>query len=266
MNFFESYGIVAGVILSMMILLWLLSLVLKNASIVDIFWGAGFVVTNWVYFFLTPEGYPVRKLLISLLVTIWGLRLSMHILKRNWGKEEDYRYQSWRAQARNHWWWRSLFKVFILQGILMWIISAPLLAAQYSPNPNQLTMVDYLAIVVWVIGFFFEAVGDWQLVRFRLNPDNKGKLLTSGVWKYTRHPNYFGDAAQWWGFFFLAISTFGGILTIFSPVIMTLLLRFVSGVTLLEKDLKTSKPGFEEYINTTNAFIPWFPKKKAGDK
>ena len=256
------YANAALVILGLMIALWMISLLLKDSSIVDIFWGTGFVITAWFYFFLTPDGFAARKLLIVILTTIWGLRLSIHILLRNWGHGEDYRYQQWRQEAGSNWWWRSFFKVFLLQGALMWIISAPLLAAQSNPNPARLIWLDYLGAILWGIGFFFEAVGDWQLVRFRANPDNKGKLLNSGLWYYTRHPNYFGDAAQWWGFYVIAAAA-GGYWTILSPIIMTLLLRRVSGVTMLEKSLKESKPGYKEYVETTNPFIPWFPRKSS---
>ncbi|NIW45621.1 MAG: DUF1295 domain-containing protein, partial [Gammaproteobacteria bacterium] len=140
------------------------------------------------------EGFIIRKLLIASLTTIWGLRLSFHILLRNWGHGEDFRYQKWRQESGRNWWWYSFFKVFALQGLLMWIISIPLLAAQYSPTPSSLIWLDYLGIIIWGIGFIFEAGGDWQLSRFRANPDNKGKLLNTGLWRYTRHPNYFGDA------------------------------------------------------------------------
>lgn len=260
MEFITIYAQAGLVILALMILLWLLSLQLRNSSIVDIFWGFGFVVAAWFYFMQTPEGFLGRKLLLSTLVTLWGLRLTLHILVRNWGKPEDYRYQAWRQAAGPSWWWRSFFKVFFLQGVLMWLISAPLLAAQLSPLPAQLTLLDAFGAIVWLMGFYFEAAGDWQLSRFKANPDNRGKLLTTGVWRYTRHPNYFGDAAQWWGFFLIATAA-GGWYTIFSPVMMTYLLRFVSGVALLEKDLSNKKPGYAEYVASTNAFIPWFPRK-----
>ncbi len=261
MDFPSLFFILGSVILGMMILLWLLSLVLKNSSIVDIFWGTGFVIITWMTFLLTPDGFEARKWLLAILVTIWGLRLSLHILRRNWGKPEDFRYQAWRAQAGAGWWWRSLFKVFLLQGVLLWIISTPLLAAQYSPQPAHLTWLDFLAIPIWLTGFFFEAVGDWQLARFKDRPDNRGKVLKTGVWRYTRHPNYFGDAAQWWGYYLIALSA-GGWWTIFSPILMTLLLMRVSGATLLEKTLKEEKPGYKEYIETTSEFFPWFPRRK----
>jgi steroid 5-alpha reductase family enzyme len=259
MSFLPIYLTGLGVILMLMTLLWLLSLRLKNSSIVDIFWGTGFVIAGWLFFVLTPDGYIVRKLLISSLVTIWGLRLSIHILLRNWGKPEDFRYQKWRQESGARWWWQSYFKVFMLQGVLLWIISAPLLAAQFSPLPARLTALDFLAVLIWLVGFFFESAGDLQLSRFKAKPENKGKVLNSGVWRYTRHPNYFGDSAQWWGYFLIAAAA-GGWWTIFSPVIMTLFLLRVSGVALLEKTLET-RPGYKEYIKKTSAFVPWFPRK-----
>lgn len=241
--------------LGMMILLWLLSLALKNSSIVDIFWGLGFVLVAWLNYFLSPFISPA-KLLMTILVTIWGLRLALHIGIRNWGKPEDFRYANWRKENGTHWWWISFFKVFLLQGIIMWIVSAPIIVIIVTDGIPPLSP---LGALVWAYGFFFEAVGDWQLTRFIANPANKGKLMTTGVWKYTRHPNYFGDAAQWWGFYLIALSA-GGWWTIFSPLLMTYLLVRVSGVELLEKTMK-NKPGYDEYAKKTNAFIPWFPKK-----
>ena len=143
----------------------------------------------------------------------------------------------------------------------MLLISAPLLAAQISPTPARLTVVDIIAILVWIIGFFFEAVGDLQMVVFKANPANEGKVLDYGVWRYTRHPNYFGDATQWWAYYLIAAATGQGLLTIFSPIIMTGLLLKVSGVALLEKSLKETKPKYKDYVESTSAFVPWFPKK-----
>jgi len=261
MGFFQIYLVLGLVILGLMVLLWMVSLALKNASIVDIFWGTGFVITAWIAFWLTPEGLLARKLLLCALVTIWGLRLSLYILWRNWGKPEDFRYQVWRKEAGAAWWWRSFFKVFLLQGIILWIVAVPLLAAQVSAQPDRLTGLDYAALAVWLVGFFFEAAGDWQLARFKADPSNRGKVLQTGVWRYTRHPNYFGDAAQWWAYYLLSAAA-GGWWTIFSPVIMTALLLRVSGVTLLEKTLKEEKPGYKEYAEKTSEFIPWFPRSK----
>lgn len=260
MDFISIYLILTAVIFGFFALLWLISLPLKNASIVDIFWGFGFVLSAWVSFFLTPQGFVTRKIVLLVLVTIWGLRLTLHILTRNWGKPEDFRYQVWRKENGSAWWWRSFFKVFVLQAFLMWLVAAPLLAAQYFPTPDRLIWLDYLAIPLWLIGFFFEAVGDLQLRRFIANPANKSKVLQTGVWRYTRHPNYFGDATQWWAFYLIALAT-GGWWTIFSPIIMTTLLTRVSGARLLEKTLVNEKPGYKEYVEATNEFVPWFPKK-----
>jgi len=261
MGFLSIYLTLGLIILGLMVLLWLVSLALQNSSIVDIFWGTGFVITAWAAFLLTPNSLAARKILLSVLVTLWGLRLSLYILRRNWGKPEDFRYQAWRKEAGPAWWWLSFFKVFLLQGVLLWIIAAPLLAAQIGVRPDRLTWLDLLAIPLWLTGFTFETVGDWQLRRFKANPSNKGKVLQAGVWRYTRHPNYFGDTAQWWAYYLVALAA-GGWWTIFSPLIMTILLLRVSGVTLLEKTLKAEKPGYKEYAERTSEFIPWFPKQK----
>jgi len=260
MSLLAVYGIGLLVILGCMTVLWLLSLYLKNSSIVDIFWGTGFVIANWVYYALSPEGFPPRQWLIGILVTVWGLRLSIYILARNWGKEEDFRYRKWRQDAGRRWGWQSFFQVFLLQGLLLWIISAPLLTAQFSGVPDRLTWIDAVAVIIWAVGFFFESAGDLQLIRFKAIPANKGKVLDTGVWRYTRHPNYFGDSAQWWGYYLIGACA-GGWWTLFSPVLMALLLLRVSGVALLEKTLET-RPGYREYVERTSAFIPWFPKKK----
>jgi steroid 5-alpha reductase family enzyme len=257
LNVFSTGGLV---ILALMLTLWIVSLILKNSSIGDIFWGFGFVLVGWLYFVLTPDGLMLRKWILISLATVWGLRLTLHVLVRNFGKPEDFRYQKWRNEAPKTWWIKSLFKVFLLQGLLMWVISAPLLAAQLKPIPGHLTILDFLGIALWVIGFFFEAIGDMQLTKFRADHANKGTVLNTGVWRLTRHPNYFGDSAQWWGYYALALAA-GGWWTVFSPILMTLFLIKVSGVALLEKSLVNTKPGYAEYVRTTSPFIPWFPKK-----
>lgn len=260
MGFLAIYLWVGLLIWVVMTVLWLVSLSIKDASIVDIFWGAGFVISVWFYFFLTGEGFFARKLILVLLTSIWGLRLTFYVGKRNIGKGEDFRYRNWRDEFGERWWWLSYLRVFMLQGALMWVIGLPLLAAQFYVLPGRLSWLDGLAGLVWLVGFFFEAVGDWQLSHFKADPANKGKLLNSGVWRYTRHPNYFGDAAQWWGFYLFALATGSGWWTIISPLIMTYLLRFVSGVSMLDSSLKSKKPGYREYMESTSAFIPWFPK------
>jgi steroid 5-alpha reductase family enzyme len=260
MDFLSVYLQGGIVILGLLLFLWVISLIVRNSSIVDIFWGFGFVLVCWLYFLLTPNGFLLRKIILLILSSVWGLRLTLHVLIRNFGKPEDYRYQKWRQDAPRIWWLKSLFQVFLLQGLLMWIISTPLLAAQISSSSKGLNFFDYLGILLWVIGFFFEAVGDAQLTRYKADPANKGKVLVAGVWKYSRHPNYFGDSAQWWGYFAIALAA-GGWWTFFSPVIMTLFLIKVSGVALLEKTIVERRPAYAEYMRSTRAFIPWFPKK-----
>jgi steroid 5-alpha reductase family enzyme len=258
MPFVNLFLLAGAVILVLMIILWLISLILKNASIVDIFWGIGFVIVAW-FAFSFSQGYLPRKTLVCTLTTIWGLRLALHIGIRNWGKPEDFRYAKWREENGTRWWWFSFFQVFLLQGVLMWIISTPLIAAQTSGFPAILTPLDLIGASLWTLGLLFESIGDLQLVLFKRNPNNKGKLLTTGLWRYTRHPNYFGEAILWWGYYVIAIAA-GYWWTIFSPIIMTWLLLRVSGVAMLERTMKL-KPGYEEYIRNTNAFLPWFPKK-----
>ena len=258
MPFQNLFLFIGTAILGMMTLLWLVSLHLKNASIIDIFWGIGFIVVAWLAFALTPQGYLPRKLLIGTLVTLWGLRLAIHIGLRNLGKLEDFRYAKWRAEHGTRWWWFSFIQVFLLQGFLMWVISAPILAAMTSGFPAILTPLDWLGALLWAFGLLFEAGGDAQLMAFKTNPANKGKLFTGGLWKYTRHPNYFGEALVWWGFYLIALAA-GRWWTMFSPVLMTYLLLKVSGVAMLERTMR-QKPDFEEYKRRTSAFFPWFPK------
>ena len=252
----------AGIaVLVLMTLLWLCSIYLKNVSIVDNFWGIGFVLVTLVYA-LHVEVLYTRMKVVLLLVIIWGLRLSIHLMIRNSGKGEDYRYREFRQRYGAHrYWWFSFFQVFLLQGILILVISSPQYGVAIKTEANALNLIDYFGLFVWAIGFLFEAVGDWQLTVFKRDPENKGKLLTTGLWRYTRHPNYFGDAAVWWGFGILAIAS-GAYWYSLGSVIMTYLIIRISGVAMLEKSLVKKKPGYEQYIHRTSAFLPWFPKKK----
>lgn len=253
----QPFNIGIGAVMLALTLLWLVSIAIKDASIIDIFWGIGFVILAWLYRYLLKNDSD-KSLLFCILVSIWGLRLGLYLAYRNLGKGEDYRYQVWRKQHGANFWWISFFRVFLLQGFLMWIIAAPLLIAQTS---TEWTWLDYVGIVLWSIGLAFEAIGDWQLAQFKQNPQNKGKVLNTGLWKYTRHPNYFGDALLWWGLFCFSLSA-GGWWTIFSPVLMTFLLMRVSGVVMLEKTLVITKPQYQDYINRTSSFFPMLPKNK----
>lgn len=259
MNLSSLFLFSGVIILGLMTLLWLLSLRLKNAGIVDIFWGIGFIVIAWATLVLDSGGYLPRKNLVCGMTTLWGLRLAIHIGIRNWGKPEDFRYAAWRAGNGPRWWWVSYFKVFLLQGFLMWIISIPIIAAQTSGFPAILTPLDMIGGAIWGLGLLFETMADAQLVRFKGDPSNKGKFLADGLWKYSRHPNYFGEAVVWWGMYLVALAA-GQWWTIFSPILMTWLLLQISGVAMLERSMK-AKPGYEEYMRKTSAFIPWFPKR-----
>lgn len=259
MSLLELAALSAGVVAACMVSLWLLSLPLRNASIVDVFWGLGFVILAFV-FLAAADGYMGRKLLVTALVAIWGLRLSLHIARRNRGHGEDYRYVEFRRRAGPKFWWFSLLQVFLLQGVLMWLIAMPVLAAQHYRSPDGLTIVDFAGALVWAVGFFFESVGDLQLERFKADPANEGKVMRAGLWRYTRHPNYFGDATVWWGLFIVAAATGDGLWTAFSPIIMTTLLLRVSGVALLERRQRKAKPEYADYVASTSAFLPWFPR------
>ena len=250
----------SSIILILVTLLWIWSIFIKNVSIVDIFWGFGFVVVNTFYVFMSGE-LNARKIVILTLVCIWGFRLAIYLAIRNIGKGEDFRYQEFRQNyCPKRYWWFSYFQTFLLQGILIMIISLPLLGINYNNSNGNLEILDYLGIIIWIIGFTFETVGDFQLSNFKRDPKNKGKILHTGLWKYTRHPNYFGDSAVWWAYGIFSIAA-GSYWQAIGAVIMTLLILKISGVSLLEKTLKETKPQFKEYIQKTSSFIPWFPKK-----
>jgi steroid 5-alpha reductase family enzyme len=255
---FISFTFAAIIILLFITILWWISLIIKNASIIDIFWGIGFVILAWLEYSISSFISPA-KLLLTILVTLWGIRLALHIGIRNWGQPEDFRYAKWRSENGASWWWVSYFKVFLLQGLIMWIVAAPILSLRVTDGIPPLSAIDLFAASIWTVGWVFETLSDLQLTRFKANPGNKGKLLTTSLWKYTRHPNYFGDALQWWAFYLIAANT-GAWWTIFSPLLMTFLLIKVSGVTLLEKTM-VSKPGYEDYMKKTSSFFPLPPKK-----
>jgi len=260
MTFFQIYILALVSIISVMSLLWIISIRIRNVSIVDLFWGLGFVLVCAGYF-LATEGVQPRKILLMTMVTLWGLRLSIYLAWRNHGRGEDFRYRKFRNDYGDHrYWWISFFQTFLLQGILMWAISAPLLGAQFYSNQNNLGLLDLAGVLIWILGFVFETGGDIQLAQFKAYPGNQGKVLKSGFWHYTRHPNYFGDATVWCGYGFICLAA-GSYIPVLGSVLMTALVIKVSGVALLEKTLNSTKPGYKEYVEKTSAFIPWFPKK-----
>jgi steroid 5-alpha reductase family enzyme len=259
-SYSSMYATGIGIIMLVLSGLWLLSLTIKDASIIDIFWGSGFVIVAWLYASLVGfELTGTRNWVFLGMITIWGLRLTLYLAIRNVGKGEDYRYVEMRKQGGKHFWWISFLRVFALQGFLIWMISAV-----YAPAlsiSGSLLPLDYVGILFWAIGLFFEAVGDAQLRIFKQNPANVGKVMDKGLWRYTRHPNYFGDAMVWWGFFMFGLCQWQGLVFVFCPLIMTLFLLKVSGVALLESKLKKTKPQYAEYIRKTPAFVPGLPKK-----
>lgn len=251
------FGLAAA--FALMTTVWLVSLGKKDVSIIDIFWGPGFALIAWIYFALGEQS-TVRQLLLPSLVTLWGLRLGLYIFWRGRGKGEDYRYAEMREKRGSRFALLSLGTVFWVQATLLWLIGLPLLHIQLSGQPGSLGWLDALGIALFSAGFYFEAVGDFQMARFKDNPDNKGKVLDSGLWRYTRHPNYFGDATLWWGFWLIAIAGGSPVWTVVCPLLMTGLLLKVSGVALLEKGLEKTKPAYRDYVARTNAFLPWPPR------
>lgn len=242
-----------------MTLLFLISMAKKDNSIADIGWGVGFILVAFLTFFLEP-GFVVRHVLVTGLVFIWGIRLAVHILMRNKGKGEDFRYAKWRKEWGKYFVIRSFLQVFMLQGLMMLVISYQVILVNSSEKPG-LNLLDILGLIVWLFGFLFETVGDFQLLTFKSKKENKEKIMKSGLWRYTRHPNYFGEATMWWGIFLIALSVRLGWTAVVSPAVITFMLLRVSGVTMLEKKYKGNKE-YEDYAKRTSAFIPWFPKKK----
>ncbi|MGM0601990.1 MAG: DUF1295 domain-containing protein [Bacillota bacterium] len=240
-------------------LFFITAIIIKNNSIVDIGWGAGFVLSSYFALFLTGN-FNIRSIITVLLVTIWGFRLSYHIFKRNHGKPEDFRYAKWREEW-DYFYLRSFFQIFVLQGILMFIIVSSVINIIYSPM-HQLKVFDFIGLLIWLIGFYFESVGDKQLKEFLKKPESQkdGHIMKEGLWKYTRHPNYFGEATMWWGIFIIGLSTLSGWKFIISPITITYLLLFVSGVPMLEKKYADDEE-FQRYAEKTNKFFPWFQKK-----
>jgi steroid 5-alpha reductase family enzyme len=249
-----------GVVLVLLTGLWGVSVAMKDTSIVDIFWGSGFVVVAWVTF-AVADGSSARKLFLAVLTTIWGLRLTIHLARRNLGHGEDPRYARMRKQWGEKWPLRSLFVVFWLQGALLWIVSLPVQVGQVDPTPSGLTWLDGVGIAVWCLGFFFETVGDAQLTRFKADPSSKGQVMDRGLWRYTRHPNYFGDFSVWWGLYLVALAAGSPWWTIVGPIVMSVLLIRVSGAALLEKGMAKRRPGYEEYIARTSSFFPRPPRR-----
>lgn len=251
----NAWLILPLVLLIYVITWYIISVVRNRNDVADIAWGLGFVVLAWASYWL--GNMPTHALLVNVLVSIWGTRLAWHIYQRSIGKPEDFRYYQWRMEWKNFY-LRSFLQVFLLQGLFLFIIALPVMLINLSAPATGMN-VTVAGVMLWCVGFYFESVGDYQLKQFKSDPANKGKIITTGLWQYTRHPNYFGDAVQWWGFFLLALPYPNGWMTVVSPLLITYLLRYVSGVPMLERKYK-GREDFEAYAKKTSPFFPMPPK------
>ncbi len=258
MTYLNEVFIAVASVFVYMNLMFGLAMLLKRNDIVDVAWGVGFIVISVMLLLLVPD-YHWRRLLVSGLVALWGMRLAIYLYLRNKGKQEDFRYAKWRRDWGKQWVIRSYLQVFILQGFFMLLIAYPLFMFG-GLGKHGIGIADVAGLLLWVLGFIFETVGDYQMIVFKQKPTNKGKVMNFGLWKYTRHPNYFGESVMWWGIFLIALSGDWGWIAVLSPVVITTLLLKVSGVPLLEKKY-TDNPEYQAYIKRTSSFIPWFPSK-----
>ena len=243
-------------IIGLAVISWLCSVLKRDVSIVDSLWSILFLAATYTYV-RTSDILSPRDSLVLVLVAMWALRLAIYLTARNWGQPEDHRYQKIRARNQPNFGLKSLYLVFILQGVLAWIVSLPLLAAANSSA--ALGLLDYAGASIVLFGTLFEAIADWQLSRFKADANNKDRVLDTGLWRYTRHPNYFGEFCVWWGFYLIAVAA-GGWWALPGPLLMSVLLLKVSGVSLLEKDIGERRPAYRDYILSTNAFSPGPPK------
>ena len=253
------YAAAAAAVAVYMLAGWLWSLRRRDASVVDSLWGPGFALVA-ASAASVADGSPARRALVLALVSVWATRLAIHIHVRNRGQGEDYRYRAMRERHGARFAWVSLFTVFGLQGALMLFIAQPLVVAVVASDPAALGAWDVAGTLVFLAGFLFEAIGDEQLRRFKADPANRGQVMDRGLWRYSRHPNYFGDALLWWGLYLVARAVPGGGWSFTGPLVMTFFLLKVSGVALLEKGLVKTKPRYADYVARTSAFVPWFPK------
>jgi len=259
----QNLWVTAAVLLACVLSLWLLSIRLRDASIIDIFWGPAFGIVALVGYALAGEhGVEVRRTLITVLTVLWAARLGAYLFWRNHGKGEDPRYTAaYRNRFPTNLHWHTLTKVFLLQGCLVWLISIPVQLAQYLAQPSELGPAAIAGTGLWTIGFLFEAIADWQLARFKADPANRGRVLDDGLWRYSRHPNYFGNACLWWGLWLIACDHAIGVVTVFAPILMTHFLLNVTGKKLLEKRMSRARPDYADYVARTPGFFPWFPRR-----
>lgn len=255
-----------GLVINLVVcaVLWLVSIVKSNVTVADPFWGLGFCILSASLFLVAP-GNLGRSVLVLVMTWVWGLRYALHLYWRQWGHSEEttyYPYRQWRREAGQGYWWISALRVFLPQALGTTLVGLPIAVAMYRPAPSHLTFFDIAGLLVWLAGVVTEGVADYQLATFKHEPPNRGRVMREGLWAYSRHPNYFGDALVWWGIWLVAFSTPAALPTIVSPLVMTFLLMRVSGVTLVEaRSLIASKPEYAEYAKSTSAFFP-LPRRR----
>ena len=251
-----------GTLFALLTVVWAISVARRDASIVDVWWGPAILAAAGVYASCSDH-LTARRIVVLAAVSLWAIRLAGYLAWRGWGAGEDKRYRAMRAR-RPRFRWTSLCVVFWLQAALAWVVSLPLLAVMQVEQPAAPRLLDAIGVVLFVVGFGFETVGDWQMARFKADPANRGRVCDRGLWRCTRHPNYFGEAVLWWGVWCLAGSLPGAQWTIVSPALLTWLLLRVSGVRLLEQTLAADRPAYRDYIARTPAFLPGWPKPVRG--
>lgn len=258
MTVFDTYLIASITVFLYMTALFVIAVVRKDNSIADVAWGIGFITVTCVTMLFNGT-FSARNVIVAVMVGIWGFRLAIRIYLRNRSHGEDWRYRKWREEWGRFFLLRSYLQVFLLQGAVLLINICPVMIINSSAVPG-LTWTDALGIALWCSGFFFEAVGDYQLDRFVRDPSNRGKIMNQGLWRYSRHPNYFGEVTMWWGIFIIALSVPKGVLGILGPIVITTMILFVSGIPMTERPMKEN-PLFQEYCRETSIFFPWFPKR-----
>ncbi len=256
--FTHELTIITAVIFCFMTALYILSVVIKRNDVADIAWGIGILIVAITSYLLNSERGLLTGVLL-LLVTLWGLRLSLRILLRNIQKDEDYRYKKWRDEWGSWFYVRSYFQIYLLQGLLMIVVGYSVIHANLYSSTEGIGVLTMLGITIWCIGYFFEVVGDWQLDQFIGSKPKQGDILSTGLWKYTRHPNYFGEVTMWWGLWIMVAVLPMSYLALMSPIMITFLILKVSGIPMLEKRFE-GNPAFEEYKRKTSAFFPRLPR------
>jgi steroid 5-alpha reductase family enzyme len=252
-------GAVLAAVAVLMLLTWAISIVIRDVSIVDLVWGLGFVISGWVAYLSCDNAAGSAGKLLLACVTIWGLRLSGYLTRRNLGHGEDQRYAAMRRKRPDTFWIRSLLSVFAVQAVVMLIVGLPVTLG-VRRDSGTIGAFALAGAALWLVGVFFEAVGDAQLAAFKADPASQGQVMDRGLWRYTRHPNYFGDFAMWWGLWLIAVDCEAPLWSIAGPLLMSYFLLRVSGVAMLERTITSRRPGYEDYIRRTSAFFPRPPR------